>query len=295
MKITRQKHAKKHLGFFRNNFGVREPYQILLDGTFCQAALRGRIQLREQLPRYLMAETQLCTTRCVLKELETLGKDLYGAKLIAQKCQVRNCPHFKNAVSGSECLLSMVEDGNPHHYFLATQDQNLSMKVKKKPGIPLMFIIQNTIVLDKPSPKTIAFVKAVESGQLVSVHEKQSIRQLKEEQGLVKDPEQRRRKKRKKVSGPNPLSCLKKKKKTQDTNSSASEKKRKRKRIRNRSTSEVLSEKQNAEGHREQIYGYQGEKDGGDTESCAKATDMEPRTNQRAPEEPTSGTEQTPL
>lgn len=63
MKITRQKHAKKHLSFFRNNFGVREPYQILLDGTFCQAALRGRIQLREQLPRYLMGETQLCTTR----------------------------------------------------------------------------------------------------------------------------------------------------------------------------------------------------------------------------------------
>lgn len=131
MKITRQKHAKKHLGFFRNNFGVREPYQILLDGTFCQAALRGRIQLRDQLPRYLMGETQLCTTRCVLKELETLGKELYGAKLIAQKCQVRNCPHFKSAVSGSECLLSMVDDGNPHHYFVATQDQNLSVKVKK--------------------------------------------------------------------------------------------------------------------------------------------------------------------
>uniref|UniRef100_A0A2K6EX45 UTP23 small subunit processome component n=1 Tax=Propithecus coquereli TaxID=379532 RepID=A0A2K6EX45_PROCO len=69
MKITRQKHAKKHLGFFRNNFGVREPYQILLDGTFCQAALRGRIQLREQLPRYLMGETQLCTTRACQKSV----------------------------------------------------------------------------------------------------------------------------------------------------------------------------------------------------------------------------------
>ncbi|XP_021570384.1 rRNA-processing protein UTP23 homolog isoform X2 [Carlito syrichta] len=239
MKITRQKHAKKHLGFFRNNFGVREPYQILLDGTFCQAALRGRIQLREQLPRYLMAETQLCTTRCVLKELETLGKDLYGAKLIAQKCQVRNCPHFKNAVSGSECLLSMVEEGNPHHYFVATQ---------KQPGVPLLFIIQNTMVLDKPSSKTIAFVKSVESGQLVSVHEKQSIKQLKEEQGLVKNPEQRRTKKRKKTSGPNPLSCLKKKKKAQGTQPSASEKKRKRKRIRNRSTSKALSEQQITEG-----------------------------------------------
>lgn len=109
-----------------------------------------------------------------------------------------------------------------------------------------MFIIQNTIVLDKPSPRTVAFVKAVESGQLVSVHEKQSIKQLKEEQGLVRNPERRRR--RKKVGGPNPLSCLKKKKKAQDTKSPASEKKRRRKRIRNRSTPKVLSEQQGVEG-----------------------------------------------
>ncbi|XP_040835402.1 rRNA-processing protein UTP23 homolog [Ochotona curzoniae] len=248
MKITRQKHAKKHLGFFRNNFGVREPYQILLDGTFCQAALRGRIQLREQLPRYLMGETQLCTTRCVLKELETLGKDLYGAKLIAQKCQVRNCPHFRSAVSGSECLLAMVGDGNAHHYFVATQDQNLSVKVKKQPGIPLLFIIQNTIVLDKPSARTIGFVKAVEAGQLVSAHEKQSIEQQKEQQGLVKSPERRRRKKRRKTGGPNPLSCLKKKKKTQEPAASASKKKRPRRRVRNRPASGVLPEKPAAGG-----------------------------------------------
>ncbi|MBZ3882329.1 rRNA-processing protein UTP23-like protein [Sciurus carolinensis] len=57
MKITRKKYTKKHLGFFRNNFGVCDLYQILLDGTFLQAALRGCIQLREQLPRYLMGET----------------------------------------------------------------------------------------------------------------------------------------------------------------------------------------------------------------------------------------------
>lgn len=110
-----------------------------------------------------------------------------------------------------------------------------------------MFIIQNTIVLDKPSPRTVAFVKVVESGQLVSVHEKQIIKQLKEEQGLVRNPERRRRR-RKKVGGPNPLSCLKKKKKAQDTKSPASEKKRRRKRIRNRSTPKVLSEQQGVEG-----------------------------------------------
>ena len=245
MKSTRQKHAKKHLGFFRNNFGVREPYQILLDGTFCQAALWGSIQLRDQLPRYLMGETQLCTTRCVLKELETLGKELYGAKLIAQKCQVRNCRHIKSAVSGSECLLSMVEEGNPHHYFVATQDQDLSVKVNSWDSSRVHY--SEHYVLDRPSPRTVAFVKVVESGQLVSVHEKQSIKQLKEEQGLVRSREPRRKRK-KKVGGPNPLSCLKKKKKAQDPKSPASEKKKKRKRIRNRSTPKVLPEQQGVEG-----------------------------------------------
>lgn len=59
--------------------------------------------------------------RCILKELESLGKALYGAKLIAQSFQVRSCSHHKDPVGGSACLLSMVEEGNPHHFFVATQ------------------------------------------------------------------------------------------------------------------------------------------------------------------------------
>lgn len=62
---------------------------------------------------------------CALKELETLGKELYGAKLILQRFQVRRCPHFKSPVSASECLLSMLDKTNPHHYFVATQVRNM--------------------------------------------------------------------------------------------------------------------------------------------------------------------------
>lgn len=148
MKIKRQKQAKKTLSFYKYNFNFREPFQILIDGTFCQAALKNKIQIKEQLPKYLMGEIQLCTTKwvtptfastqsqtcklsitssmlffrsCALKELETLGKDLYGAKLILQRFQVRKCAHFKSPVPASECLLSMLEKTNPHHFFVATQ------------------------------------------------------------------------------------------------------------------------------------------------------------------------------
>lgn len=156
MKIKRQKQAKKTISFYKYNFSFREPFQILIDGTFCQAALKNKIQIKEQMPKYLMGEVQLCTTKwvdllnpnpmctqvkykyplkknrtshylplfilsCALKELETLGKELYGAKIILQRFQVRKCPHFKSPVPASECLLSMLGETNPHHYFVATQ------------------------------------------------------------------------------------------------------------------------------------------------------------------------------
>ncbi|MBN3318237.1 UTP23 protein, partial [Atractosteus spatula] len=212
MKIKRQKHAKKHISFFKYNFGLREPFQILIDGTFCQAALKNKIQIKEQMPKYLMGEVQLCTTNCALKELESLGKELYGAKLILQRFQIRKCDHMKNPIAASLCLKSMLGDSNPHHYFVATQDQDLTASVKNIPGVPLMFIIQNTMVLDKPSPKSQAHVQARQAGQLVTVEQQQSIRALKEQQGLQESTE-RRGKKRKRKGGPNPLSCLKKKKK----------------------------------------------------------------------------------
>ncbi|XP_071594341.1 rRNA-processing protein UTP23 homolog [Heliangelus exortis] len=246
MGLRRQKHAKKNMGFYKHNFHFREPFQVLLDGTFCQAALRNKIQIREQLPGYLGGATELCTTRCVLKELESLGKALYGAKLIAQRFQVRSCSHHKDPVSGLTCLLSLIEEGNPHHYFIATQDQDLANKVKKKAGVPLLFIIQNTMVLDKPSPKSLAFVQKLQTNDLVPEHQKQSIVQLKEKEGLAKQ-EGGKRRKRKRAGGPNPLSCLKKKKKTQEGQEPSAEKKKRRKRKRNRIKAEAVQSVQKNE------------------------------------------------
>lgn len=65
MKIKRQKQAKKTISFYKYNFSFREPFQILIDGTFCQAALKNKIQIKEQMPKYLMGEVQLCTTKYV--------------------------------------------------------------------------------------------------------------------------------------------------------------------------------------------------------------------------------------
>lgn len=83
--------------------------------------------------------------------------------------------------------------------------------LKKIPGVPLLYIVLNTIVLDKPSQASLDHVQAV---QLLTPAQQQSIRSLKEEQGIrSKDGERRGKKRKRKQSNPNPLSCLKKKKK----------------------------------------------------------------------------------
>lgn len=43
MKIRRYKKVNKNINFYVNNFGFRQPYQILIDGTFCYAALNVSI------------------------------------------------------------------------------------------------------------------------------------------------------------------------------------------------------------------------------------------------------------
>lgn len=72
MKVKRTKRAKRVLNFFHFNYHYNEPYNILVDGTFCQAALQHKINLREQIPKYLDAPTEIFTTKCVLEELSKL-------------------------------------------------------------------------------------------------------------------------------------------------------------------------------------------------------------------------------
>lgn len=73
MKVKRYKKAQRYISFYRNHFGFRAPYQILLDGTFCQAALKNKVNLAEQIPKYLSDEVKLLTTVCVVTETEKLG------------------------------------------------------------------------------------------------------------------------------------------------------------------------------------------------------------------------------
>ena len=75
--------------------------------------------------RYL-GEVKLLTTACCIKELEelkTINPGVYGALMITKTFPVYKCGH-KEAVTGQECVLSLVRDG-ARHLMVATQDNDL--------------------------------------------------------------------------------------------------------------------------------------------------------------------------
>ena len=74
MKGKRQKHQRKCLTFYQKNFGHKPPYKLLIDGTFCKAALKFKVNIMEQMPKYLEAEVRYFTTKCCIAECEALGK-----------------------------------------------------------------------------------------------------------------------------------------------------------------------------------------------------------------------------
>ncbi|XP_057296768.1 rRNA-processing protein UTP23 homolog isoform X2 [Hydractinia symbiolongicarpus] len=240
MRVKRLKHCKKLVAFYKTTFGFHEPYQILIDLTFCQFALMYKINIKEQIPKYIEGESQLFTTKCILDEGKLLGPQLHGAHLVCKQFKLRKCTH-NEPVSAQECIQSMIGEDNNHHLFVASQDNELRNVLRKIPGVPLLHIHYNTLVLEKPSKFTKREAQQIDSSKTsTSEYEKSCIKRLKQMKS-IEEPKEWRRKNRK-MKGVNPLAMKKKKKKMSNIVDEATDQARKRHRRRKKIAQHIVDE-----------------------------------------------------
>ena len=132
MKYKRQKKVKGILKAFKQ-IGIEPPYKVVLDGTLTMAALNHKVNLSEQIPSYFgvtpeasyntSGAMELCTTKCVIKELEKLGSYFFGALHILKQFSVVKCAHSRKKLKGAvTCLKNLAEDEETK-YIYATQDK----------------------------------------------------------------------------------------------------------------------------------------------------------------------------
>lgn len=244
MKIKRYKKAERYMTIYKNNFGFREPYQVLLDGTFCQVALVHQVNIQDQLPKYLSGQCKLLTTACVIDETKRLGKPLHGSYTILSQFPIHNCGH-ESPISASKCLSSfLIDSNNKDHYIIATQDHKLREKLSRSVVCPLIKLANNALVMEKPPKKVLSKVNRTHHylANKMTDMERESLAYLKKEANLEDLLEQQVKRKPRGKKGPNPLSCKKRTtKKTDNTtkstdnnqsDSDSGDKKRRRKRTR---------------------------------------------------------------
>ncbi|XP_037077782.1 rRNA-processing protein UTP23 homolog [Pollicipes pollicipes] len=204
MKIQRQKKLKKRLEFFKNNFGFNTPYSLIVDGTFCFAALSHKVNIREQIPKILEDNVKILTTPCIVTETEKMGPALYGAFTIVKQFAHHQCGHDV-AVNGAKCVRSMVKGGNKSKYAVATQDQALRAQLRTMPGVPILYLHNSAPTLEKPPEVSTERAGRREADRVgLSEDQRQTIASLKRR--LLGETEPTLRRSRKTAKGANPLS-----------------------------------------------------------------------------------------
>ncbi|KAI8847411.1 Fcf1-domain-containing protein [Chytridium lagenaria] len=205
MKVKRQKMYKRIMSVYSRSFGFREPYQMLLDGTFIQVALSMRMDPRDALPKILGGTVRPMTTFCVHEELKLLGEDFRGALINARRFEKRRCPH-DSPIPAADCISSIIGETNQHKYGVASQDIQLRKTLRKVPGTPLVYVSSGVTILEPPSLETKEKAAEIERSKAVGKIPKPVTPPSTEVVPSVT--------RKKKPLAPNPLSVKKKKKAT---------------------------------------------------------------------------------
>uniref|UniRef100_A0A453JV70 PIN domain-containing protein n=1 Tax=Aegilops tauschii subsp. strangulata TaxID=200361 RepID=A0A453JV70_AEGTS len=77
MRVKRRSRHRKVVKFYSTCFGFREPYKVLIDGTFVHHLLVHQLLPADDALRELLSASRappLLTSKCVVAELRRLGK-----------------------------------------------------------------------------------------------------------------------------------------------------------------------------------------------------------------------------
>ena len=150
VKVLRASESKE---YFEANKNLGPPYHILLDTSFLNKCIQTKQDLFESIMNCLLAKGTPYVTDCVIAELERYGRKFGLALRLARDPRVKRltCNHegFKNY--GDDCIVHRVTASRC--YIVASQDGELRRRLRKIPGVPIMFCKQDRFTIERLAEK----------------------------------------------------------------------------------------------------------------------------------------------
>ncbi|KAI9261500.1 Fcf1-domain-containing protein [Phascolomyces articulosus] len=228
MRTKTQRAYKRLLHEYSLGFGLRTPYQILVDAEFCKEAAKQKLDINVEFEKTFQDPTRHFITECSIQELRRQSQGSFEAQQMAKQFERRRCPHTHAPIAGAECISQVVGPSNEYNYIVASQDDTLREKLRAISGIPMVYVKAHMVVMEQMSTATKKFLEKKEAEKKgLSTKEKYQVDKMLHQDYVPK--------KKRKIKGPNPLSVKKKKKiappppkKKNQLSDGAIEKKRKR-------------------------------------------------------------------
>jgi len=152
-KETSKKDAVRHVEkvashlYFLYNTSLGPPYRILLDTNFLNFSIQNKLDVFEALMECLLAKCIPMLTDCVMAELEKLGPKYRLALTVAKDPRFERLPCDHRGTYADDCIVHRVQQYKC--YIVATCDRDLKRRLRKIPGVPIMYIYQRKYSIER--------------------------------------------------------------------------------------------------------------------------------------------------
>ena len=140
----KEKSAEKHVEqiptalFFKYNTQLGPPYHVLVDTNFINFSIKNKLEIYKSMMDCLLAKCIPCITDCVMAELEKLGGKYRVALRLAKDPRFERLPCTHAGTYADDCLHQRCKQHRC--YIVATCDKDLKRRIRKIPGVPIMYI-----------------------------------------------------------------------------------------------------------------------------------------------------------
>ncbi|KAI9142079.1 Fcf1-domain-containing protein, partial [Paraphysoderma sedebokerense] len=133
--------------FFKYNSALGPPYRVIIDTNFINFSIQNKLEIIKAMMDCLYAKCIPCVTDCVIAELEKLGSKYRIALNIARDPRFERLPCTHKGTYADDCIVNRVTQHRC--YLVATCDRDLKRRIRKIPGVPIMYIASRKYQIER--------------------------------------------------------------------------------------------------------------------------------------------------
>jgi U3 small nucleolar RNA-associated protein 24 len=114
------------------------PYHIIVDTNFINFSIKVKLDIIQSMMDCLYAKCTPYITDCVMGEIEKLGTKYRVALRIAKDPRFERLPCSHKGTYADDCIVQRVTQHKC--YIVATCDRELKRRIRKIPGVPIMYL-----------------------------------------------------------------------------------------------------------------------------------------------------------